>query len=149
MNKTLFAAGAALSALLFTPSAVAAQDQWPVEPAEYVEVSAIHIDDGYELKYANHLANTWRKSMDFRVEKGWIEGYEILSNIHARAGEPDLYLLTRFTKVVSPEEGRARAEEWRAFNEATTEEMQEASAGRAEYRTLGSTMMLRRLVWDD
>lgn len=87
--------------------------------------------------------------MDFQVEQGWIESYEILANVHPRDGEPDLYLIMCYTEWHSPEEGRANTEAMRAHMEMTAEQMREASAGRAEYRHLGSEMLLRRLVWND
>ncbi len=120
-----------------------------MEPAEYVEVSAIHIDDGYALTYANHLASIWRASQDYALEQGWIIGYEILTNTYAREGEPDLYLLTRFEQMETPEEGEARGRQFREQMSRTISEMQEESAGRAQYRTLGSEMLLRRMVWSD
>lgn len=149
MKRVLLTAAAAFTMGVAIPATVAAQDAWPLQPAEYVEVSAIHIDDGHELDYANHLATLWRRSMDYQVEQGWIDSYEILSNVHAREGEPDLYLLTRYSEWTTPEEGQARAEAMRAHMAMTMDEMQEASAGRAEYRTLGSETLLRRLVWND
>jgi hypothetical protein len=149
MRKLFFTTIATGAVLLSSPATVAAKDNSPVKPAEYVEISAIHIKDGYGRKYMDHLAEVWRKGMDYRVEKGWIESYEILRNIHPREGEPNIYLVTRYTEVASSEEGRKRGEEMRAQMATTVEEMQRASAGRAEYRTLGGTMVLRRLVWND
>lgn len=149
MKKLLLSTAAILSAAIANPAIVAAQDDPPLRPAEYVNVSAIHIDDGHGLDYANHLATLWRRSMDFQVEQGWIDSYEILTNVHAREGEPDVYLLTRYTEWTTPEEGRARGEAMRAHMAMTAEQMQEASAGRAEYRTLGSEILLRRQVWND
>ncbi|KLI64354.1 hypothetical protein [Aurantiacibacter marinus] len=149
MKRILLTAVAAILMGAAFPATVAAQDDPPLQPAEYVEVSAIHIDDGHQGDYANHLATFWRRSMDYRVEQGWINSYEILANVHAREDEPDLYLLTRFSEWTTPEEGRARGEAMRAHMAMTVDEMQQASAGRAEYRTLGSETLLRRLVWND
>ncbi|GAA5052523.1 hypothetical protein GCM10023208_13440 [Erythrobacter westpacificensis] len=148
MNNLIKCTAAAVTLAVALPAAVAAQEQ-PLRPAEYVDVSAIHIDDGHQLEYANHLASMWRSSMDFQVEQGWIDSYEILANTYARDGEPDLYLLVRYSEWPSTEDGQARGEAMRAHMQMTREQMQEASAGRAEYRRVGSDMLLRRLVWND
>ncbi len=149
MKRLGFTALAAAALSLTLPQAAMAQDEWPLQPAEYVEVAAIHIDDGYGLTYANHLATIWRASQDYALEQGWITGYEILVNTYAREGEPDIYLLTRFAAFETPEEGEARGRQFREEMGRTIAEMQEESAGRAEYRTLGSEMLLRRMVWSD
>lgn len=149
MKKLTISALAAAALTAASPQFAAAQDRFPMEPAEYVEVAAIHIDDGYGMKYAQHLATIWRTSQDYAVEQGWIMGYEILANTYAREGEPDLYLLTRFEKFETPEEQEARGRQFREQMGRTIAQMQEESAGRAEYRTLGSEMLLRRMKWRD
>ena len=68
MKRLAISAALAATLSLALPQAAAAQDQFPMEPAEYVEVSAIHIDDGYALKYANHLATIWRASQDYALD---------------------------------------------------------------------------------
>ena len=149
MKNLALSALAAATLSFAVPQVATAQDQWPLEPAEYGEVSAIHIDDGYGLPYANHLATIWRASQDYAVEQGWITGCEILVNSHACEGEPDIYLLTRFTAFETPEEGEERGRKFREEMGRTIAQMQEESAGRAEYRHLGSEMLLRRMVWAD
>lgn len=136
-------------AALAVAAPAAAQDQWPLKQAEYVEVVGIHIDDGHGLDYAKHLATLWRSSQDFAMSKGWITGYEILANVNARDGEPDMYLITRFTEWESPEETEARGKLYQEHMKMTIAEGEQASAGRAEYRHVGSEMLLRRLVWRD
>ncbi|QIG54767.1 hypothetical protein G6N82_11910 [Altererythrobacter sp. BO-6] len=149
MNKLRISCLAAAALIAASPQLALAQDAYPMEPAEYVEVAAIHIDDGYGLKYAQHLATVWRASQDYAVKQGWITGYEVLVNTHAREGEPNLYLLTRFEKFETPEEQEARGRQFRAQMGRTIAQMQEESAGRAEYRTLGGEMLLRRMKWRD
>lgn len=149
MKNVALSVLAAATLSLAIPQIATAQDEWPLQPAEYVEVAAIHIDDGYGLTYANHLATIWRASQDYALAQGWITGYEILVNTHAREGEPDIYLLTRFAEFETPEEGEARGRQFREEMGRTIAQMQEESAGRAEYRRLGSEMLLRRMVWND
>lgn len=147
MRRQVTQWGAAALLALAVPTAAIAQDEWPMEPAEYVEVSAIHIDDGYGLKYANHLANVWRKAQDYAVQQGWITGYEVLVNTHPRKDEPNIYLLTRFNTMVSPEEGDRRGRMMREHLGRTLTTLEQESAGRAEYRKLGNQTLLRRMKW--
>lgn len=73
-----------------------AQDAWPMDSGDFVEVSAIKIDDGHTLDYLNHITGLWRKGQDFSKAQGWISSYEVMMNTHPRKGEPDVYLLVRF-----------------------------------------------------
>lgn len=149
MNRLLKTALCASVLAFAAPQAAFAQDEYPLKGAEWIEVTSIDIHDGAGLKYANHLASVWRKNMDFAVEQGWIESYEIWSNTHARQGEPDLWLVTRFDQFATNEEYEERGRKYRAMMESTIEQSQEASANRAEYRTLMSDVLIKRLVWRD
>mgnify|MGYP001248735169 CR=1 FL=1 len=146
--KNLRLAALAATALLFTaPLAVEAQSAYPIKPAEYVEVSGIAIDDGHALDYANHLAGLWRKGQDYAMQQGWITGYEILTNENPRDGEPDVYLLTRFTSFADTAEGERRNAMYLKHMASTEAQMQSASGDRAKYRKQMSSMLLRRQVW--
>ncbi len=99
----------ALSAAAATMSAVAtAQDKWPLVFGDYWEVTGIDIKDGGGLSYAQWLASEWKDNLEFSKSQGWIKGYKLFSNVHARAGEPDLYLVTISESIVSAAEGDKR-----------------------------------------
>ena len=147
MRALKLAAFAAVSLAFTAPFAAQAQSAWPTKPAEYVEVSGIEVDDGHSLDYANHLAGQWRKGQDYAMQQGWITGYEILTNEHARDGEPDIYLLTRFTNFADSAEGERRDAMYLKHMAATTAQMQAASGDRAKYRKQKGSMLLRRQVW--
>lgn len=148
MSIKPFAALAALS-LAVMPFAAAHADQYPFVDGDYVEVSSISIDDGHDLDYAKHLAGMWRKTEDFAVKQGWITGYEILENVHKRAGEPDLYLVTRFARFADAAEGEKREAAYQAFFQKTIAEEQAESGERAKYRHQMGTMLLRQLKFRD
>ena len=131
------------------PKLAMAQSEWPFVSGEYVEVSGIEIDDGHGLDYANHLAGMWRKGQAFAMEQGWITGYEVLINSFPRKGEPDVYLMTRWTEWETPEEEEARAEAYRKHMAMTETQMQSASGDRAEYRTVASSILLRSMKFRD
>jgi len=125
----------------------AAQDsENPFKRGAYWSVTGIHVNDGSGLKYANHLANNWVRSQEFAKSKGWISGYHILSNAYPREGEPDIYLVTIFKEMTSAEEDDKRSKDWLEFNKSTMAKMQAESGERAEYRTVGSDMLLTEMM---
>lgn len=149
MKTKMIAAAMAASLAFALPQAASAQDEFPLRGAEYVEVTSIYVDDGHMLDYANHLARAWRTSQDYAMEQGWITGYEILMNVHARSDEPDLYLLTRFTEWTDSEEGERRGRQYRAHVQSTIAQLQAASGARADYRRIGSTLLLQNMSFRD
>lgn len=144
LNRVAIAA-ASLTLAFATPAF--AQDAYPVDPGDYVEVSMISVDDGHDLEYLNFLSGLWRRNQDYAKAQGWITGYEILSNENRRPGEPDLYLVTRFREFTNTAEGRRRNDIMRERNKMTDAEAQAASAGRAKYRRQLGSQLLRSLVW--
>lgn len=134
---------AASLSLAFAMPALA-QDSWPMESGDYVEVSSIEIDDGHGLEYAQFLASSWKRNQEFAKAQGWITGYEVLTNEFARKGEPDLYLVIRFANFVDKAEEEKRAKAYRAHAARTIVQLQAESAGRATYRHQAGTMLLRQ-----
>jgi hypothetical protein len=149
MKLKMLAFATAGTLALAVPHAVFAQSEYPLQSAEWVEISSIKIDDGHGLRYANHLATIWRNSQDYALSQGWISGYEVLMNSHPREGEPDVYLLTRFTQWADPAEEDRRDAAFRAHMQATSQQMEAASADRANYRHLAGQRLLRRMIWRD
>jgi hypothetical protein len=144
MKSIRLAAAAALCLSLATP---AFAQEWPVDPSDFVEVSMIKVDDGHALEYVNYLAGNWRKSQDYAKQQGWITDYEIWTNEYPRDGEADIWLVTYSPHLADAAEAKRRDEQYNAFMKQTVAEMQAASAGRAEYRHLAGTMLMRRQVW--
>jgi hypothetical protein len=48
--------------------------------------------------------------------------------------------------MASPDEADKRAQVWREFNKKTMSQMQAESGSRADYRTVGSQLLLREMV---
>ena len=126
-----------------------AQDDPPFIPGSYWEVTGIKIADGAGLKYTRWLAGEWRKNNEFAKSKGWIKDFIVLNNVHARAGEPDLYIIRVMENMATVEEGEARRKEYIAWAKKSMEKMQAESGNRAEYRTVMSTTLLRHLKFRD
>jgi hypothetical protein len=83
---------------LLSVTTPAAGQNSPFTPGDYEDVGMIDVSDGGGYEYAMFLANTWRKNQEFAKSKGWITGYQVLANVNARPGEPDLYLVTSFRR---------------------------------------------------
>lgn len=137
----------ALCAATMICAVPASAQELPLKSGDFWDVGAITIDDGHFGDYADFLAATYRKNMEFQKSKGWIKGYHILSNVNKRAGEPDLYLVTIFDHVTTPAEDIQREKEANAFLQQTTRQGLAQSGQRATYRHLGSDMLLQEMTW--
>lgn len=144
--KRLVLAAAAATFLLGATSATLAQDVFPYREGNYWFVTGIHVKDGSALTYANHLARVWQVQMDYAKSKGWMTGYHILANENPRRDEPDLYLITIADRMVSAEEAEKRGQEMRAYMKKSMQQMETESGQRADYRTVGSNMLLREQI---
>ena len=149
MKRITTAALAAAALSLAMPQSASAQDQYPLKGAEWIEITGISLADGGGLKYANWLASEWRKRMDYSIEQGWIEGYEIWSNSYGREGEPDLWIIVRFDDFSTNEEFEARGRQMRQYMQRNIEQLQQESGDRSEYRKVLGDVLAKRLVWRD
>lgn len=143
----MWAIGAAAGLMLAVPQAASAQSEYPFDSGSWVEVTGIHVDDGHGLDYAKHLAGMWRKGQDYAKAQGWISDYQVLVNSYPREGEPDVYLMTWFPAFASAEEGERRDALYRQHMAMTETQMEAASGKRADYRKIGSSMLLRQQTW--
>lgn len=135
------------STIMMSGSVVA--EEWPFVPGDYWEVTGIDLADGGAYKYSKWLANEWRKDLEFAKSKGWIKDYMVLSNVHARSDEPDLYLVRVFENLSDSEETQKRQKEYMEWQSKSIEKMQAESGNRAEYRTVMSDSLLRVLKFRD
>ena len=117
----------------------------PFVGGDYVEVSSITVDDGHGLDYAQFLASEWRARQEFAKKQGWIDSYEVLGNVHARAGEPDLILVVRYKSLPDAAEQVKRNDAMRAYNQRTDAQMAAASGDRAKYRHLAGSQLWQEL----
>jgi hypothetical protein len=135
------------SCALFSTGASA--EEWPFVGGDYWEVTGIDIQDGGGWKYANWLADEWRKDLEFAKSKGWIKDYMVIANVHNRSDEPDLYLITVVEDVPSGAEGEKRQKEYLEWQTKSIEKLVGESGNRAEYRTVMSTSLLQVLSFRD
>jgi hypothetical protein len=149
MKKYWLTVSAVILLGTFAMNTAQAQEEPPFIPGDYWEVTGIKTADGGGLKYARWLAGEWRANSEFAKSQGWIKDYMIISNVHARADEPDLYLITVFENMVTVEEGEERRKKYMDWVKKSMEAMAEESGNRAEYRTVMSTSLLRHMKFRD
>ena len=145
MKSVRLAAFAAVTLAFASPAL--AQNNDPFIGGDYVTVTGISIDDGHYMDYATFLSGYWKAQEDFAVKQGWSTGYEILANVNARKGEPDLYLMRRFKNIPDGVEGERRAEMIRKQVKQDDAQMEASSGERAKFRHVDSEMLLQRLEW--
>ncbi|MDJ0700155.1 MAG: hypothetical protein QNJ07_09880 [Woeseiaceae bacterium] len=149
MKRNLFRV---LAVALLTVSAMNiahAQEEPPFIGGDYWQVTGIKIADGAGLKYARWLAGEWRKNSEFSKSQGWIKDFMVISNVHARADEPDIYLIRVFENMATVAENEERRKAYLEFIEKSMDKMQEESGNRAEYRTIMSTSLLQHMKFRD
>ena len=144
MRKLMFAAMLA-APLALAMSAPAVAQNYPFDYGNFADVTGIDILDGGGIEYANYLAKEWRKNQEFAKSQGWISSYEVMTNVYARKGEPDIYLITRFSRLADAAEEMKRDEAYRAHMQRTVTQMETESGDRAKFRKLAGSMLMREL----
>ena len=145
MRKNFFRVFAVILLGVSAMSIAQAQDEWPFIGGDYWEVTGIKTADGAGLKYARWLAGEWRKNSEFAKSQGWIKEFMVISNVHARSDEPDLYLIRVFENMATVQEGEERSKAYRDWVKKSMDKRQEESGSRAEYRTFMSTSLLQNM----
>ena len=144
-TKSLIVALVAIAVGALISSRAIAQDKFPLIAGDYWEVTGVELKDGGALKYAEFIAGEWKDNLEFSKSKGWIKDYKIFGNIHAREGEPDLYLVTIRDSLVSGAEDEKRGDEFRAWKKKTIAQLVAETGNRAEFRTVLSDALLQEL----
>ncbi|MDP9422325.1 MAG: hypothetical protein M3Q19_05735 [Pseudomonadota bacterium] len=142
-NAMLTALGAATMLL----AAPAAAQEVPLIPGDFWEVAEIDVNDGQFSNYADYLAGRWRQNQEFAKSKGWIKDYMIFAVQNARAGEPDLYLVTIFDRIPTAAESMAREKEFDAFLQTNARKEDAAFAARGPMRKVGGSMLMQRMLF--
>ena len=145
MRKTFFRVFAVILLGVSAMSIAQAQDEPPFIGGDYWEVTGIKTADGGGLKYARWLAGEWRKNSEFAKSQGWIKDFMVISNVHPRSDEPDVYLIRVFENMATVAEGEARRKEYMAWVKKSADTMSAESGNRAGYRTVMSTSLLQQM----
>lgn len=140
MHKMMLGAVGAAMTLFAVP---APAQEIPIVPGDYWEVAEIDVNDGQFGAYADYLASQWRRNQEFAKSKGWIKDYHVFGTVNARAGEPDLYLVTVYERPPTAAEQIAREKEFNAFLQQDTRQQDTAFGARAPMRKVGGSMLMQ------
>ncbi len=129
--------------LLLTPLA---QAQEHYESGSFWAVTSVDTKPGMFDAYMENLDGLWRRQMEMMKEAGKVKNYMMFANVHAREGEPDLWLMVEWTSAGAMMD--TPWEEWEAMtNElvGSAEKSQKLDIKRGEIRTLMSDVLLREV----
>jgi hypothetical protein len=115
----------------------------------YWTVTSVDTKEGKFDAYVSDLNKYWRKSMEAGIKEGKILGYQVFSNVHARDGEPNLWLAVHWKSgadiLDTPDE----------YFDAQTEKLfgsyddgTEALVKRGDLRTIMSTVLMREVTFE-
>ena len=114
-----------------------------------VAVSEVHIKPGMFNAYINDLNNVWRKYIEEQMKDGSVVGYNVLANVAARDGEPDLYLTVTYANWAAFDLGEEYFNNIRDKVIGSADVMRSAGIKRGELRTLGSSYNLQEVKFRD
>lgn len=137
-------AGSLACATVMLPLQARAGD-WPMTQGDFWEVTGVVLKGGGAMAYANFLASAWKADQEYAKSKGWIKSYMVMSNVHARKGEPDLYLVVVSERLPSGPEAEKRNDEYLAWKKKTNAQLQKESGDRAEVREIQGNLLLQEL----
>jgi hypothetical protein len=149
MKKICRSVFAVILLSVFAMNIAQAQDEPPFIGGDYWQVTGVKVSDGAGLKYARWLASEWRANSEFAKSQGWIKDFMIISNVHARADEPDLYLISVFENMATVQENEERRATYLDWVKKSMDTMAEESGNRAEYRTVMSTALMQHMKFRD
>lgn len=142
--KAMLVAAAATTIAFAAP---ASAQQFPLTGGEYWEVTAVDVEDGHGITYANWLASEWRKFNDYAKSQGWISDYDILVNVHNRSDEGDFYLITKYKSLPDGAEQERRNAAFRQAMQRSDAQLSAESGSRAKYRNVMGTMLLQEMAF--
>ena len=141
---TIMAVALATTALFIAP---ALAQRSSADPGNYWEVSRIDVLPGQGENYIDYLNKEWRKQQEFAKSKGYILAYHVLSNVHNRDGEPDLYLIVEFKDWPSNAEAKRQQDEFVAMMKQDEHQMSAASGNRAVMRRQMGSSLLQEVIF--
>jgi hypothetical protein len=142
--KSLLATAAIAATMLVAMPATAQKSAY--DPGPLWQVDAIKLQDGHAEEYLDFLRHQWQDNQAFAKQQGWLLDYYILANETPRDGEPDIYLVTRFTDYPTTVEIKRRDAIMQQHMQADAHALDRQSGMRSSMRTLKGSMVLRELV---
>ena len=114
----------------------------------YWTVTAVDTKAGKFDAYVSDLNKYWRKSIEAGIKDGKILSYQVFSNVHAREGEPNLWLAVQWKSgadiLDTPDEylDAQTSKLFGSYDDGTV-----ALIERGELRTIMSTVLMRDVTF--
>ncbi len=146
MKRILLSVSMVASMCVSLALAPLAQSQEHYESGSFWAVTSVETKPGMFDAYMEDLDGLWRRQMDMMKEAGKIKNYMMFSNVHARQGEPDLWLFVEWTSAGAMMD--TTWEEWEAMTEklvGSMDKSRQLSIKRGDLRTLMSDVLLREV----
>ncbi|MGB5210233.1 MAG: hypothetical protein WBO47_08055 [Gammaproteobacteria bacterium] len=132
--------------VLMLPLSAFSADGDPHKFGTYWTVTSVDTKPARFIDYLADLKANYRRSLDMQVADGKVKSYTMFSNVHARDGEPDLWLLVEWNS------GADMLDTPTEYFEGLTAKLfgsldkgQAASIDRGAMRTIMSTTLLREM----
>jgi hypothetical protein len=136
-----------LSVLLLFP-VFAVADDYVYDVGTYWTVTGVDTKPGHFDDYLTDLNGVWRKSLDMMKADGKVKSYRLFSNVNARAGEPDLWLMVEWSSAAAMmDTPREYFDEGMKKLFGTIDKSTEASIKRGDLRTIMSDVLVREMTF--
>lgn len=136
-----------LAVLLVVPFGAMADRDY--NNGSYWTVTSVDTKPGQYDAYLSDLNQVWRKSVEMLIADGKAVSYRMFSNVHARDGEPNLWLLIEWKSagaVLDAEDEYWDKQEKKLFGSA--DKGTQANIKRGDLRTIMSQTLMRELAFD-
>jgi len=133
---------------LCLPLAATAQDNF--EGGSFWAISSVDTKPTHFDDYVGDIKGLWRSQMEALKEDGKVLSYMMLSNVHPRDGEPDLWLMVEWASAAAMLDTP-----WEYYEDLMEEmgededDVEEAARDREELRTLMSSVLAREITFKD
>jgi hypothetical protein len=139
----------ALAVLLLPFSAFSAEGD-PHVWGTYWTVTSVDTKPGKFDAYLADLKANYRRSLDMQIADGKVKSYSMFANVHARDGEPDLWLLVEWNSGADMLDTPVEYfEGLTAKIFGSLDQGESANINRGELRTIMSTSLIRQMSFSD
>jgi hypothetical protein len=139
----------ALAVLLLPFSAFSAEGD-PLVWGTYWTVTSVDTKPGKFDAYLADLKANYRRSLDMQIADGKVKSYSMFANVHARDGEPDLWLLVEWNSGADMLDTPVEYfEGLTAKIFGSLDQGESANINRGELRTIMSTSLIRQMSFSD
>jgi hypothetical protein len=132
--------------VMLIPLSAFSADGDPHKFGTYWTVTSVDTKPARFNDYLADLKANYRRSLDMQVADGKVKSYTMFSNVHARDGEPDLWLLVEWNSAADMLDTPTEYfEGLTAKLFGSLDKGQAASIDRGAMRTIMSTTLLREM----